>query len=53
MQGALSEITATATTQHVEVKKLLDELKAALPSTGGRSNRGDGGGRNTQLPATK
>ena len=57
MQGALSEITAMATTQHAEVKKLLGEFKAALPSTGGRNDRGndggDGGGRNTHLPATE
>ena len=61
MQGALSEITATAITQHAEVKKLLGELKAALPSTCARNNCGDNGGggsgrrggRNTHLPATE
>ena len=56
--GALTEITTTASTQHAEIKKLLVDLKAAMPSAGGgrRNNGGAGGrdgGRNTQLPATK
>ena len=60
-QGALSNITTTATTQHAEIKKLLSELKATMPSAGGRNHLGDGGGggrgrgggRNANLPATE
>ena len=45
VQGTLSQLTKSAINQHNEIKKLLAELKYALPSNGGQSNK-IGGGRN-------
>ena len=46
-QGMLNQITRSSTSKHNEIKKILTEIKSALPSTGGRSNSVSGGGRNS------
>ena len=43
VQGALNHLARSATSQHRKVKKLLAEIKSALPSIGGRNNGGGGG----------
>ena len=52
VQGALTQTTQTASSQHAEVENLLGELKAALPSSGGRNSHGGGGGCNNLPTAT-
>ena len=55
VQGALSTITSTSASQHTEVKKLLMEVKSAMPSSSGgeRNNYNGGGRRNNDISSTK
>ena len=51
VQGALSTITSTSASQHADVKKLLLDLKSAMPSGGGGGRNG-GSGRNNDISST-
>ena len=55
VQGNLIQLTKSVTNQNNDIKKLLSELKSALPSTEGRSNNinGDSGGRNNLSSSQK
>ena len=50
VQGRLNHLARSSTSQHSKVKKLLAEIKSALPSIGGRNN-GGGGGTHTTVTA--
>ena len=43
VQGMLDHLAWSATSQHIEVKKLLAAVKSALTSIGGQNNDGGGG----------
>ena len=44
VQGTLGHLARSTNSQHREVKKLLAEIKSALPSSGGRNNVVGGSG---------